>query len=136
MAVSILSIVTLGIYFMYWHAKVFQELRIARDRGPGGGIGFFTAGGIGDWLLPSSIADAYRERGEEPPVTSQTGWWKLLPLVGFFVWVAKCNGALNRLWEARAGRRETPRGIGAAPPHGGPARPAGGPSQGLRDCGA
>jgi hypothetical protein len=98
-AVILLSIFTLFIYFLVWHAKVFKELRIRRDRGPGGGIGFFSAGGIGFWLLPGTIYDAYREAGREPPVTSQTGWWNLVPLIGWFVWVAKCNGALNRLWE-------------------------------------
>jgi hypothetical protein len=97
--VILLSIITLFIYFFYWHAKVFQELRRRRDKGPGGGIGFFSTGGVGAWLLPGTIRDAYVEAGREPPVTSMTGWWNLLPLVGFFVWVAKCNGALNRLWE-------------------------------------
>ena len=102
-AVVLLSIVTIGIYHLYWSAKVFQELRIHRDRGPGGGIGFFSAGGIGAWLLPSTIHDAYREAGQEPPVTSQTGWWVILPLVGWFVWVAKCNGAINALWNLKRG---------------------------------
>jgi hypothetical protein len=100
-AVILLSIITLGIYYFVWHAKLFQELRIHNGGGPGGGIGFFTAGGIGYWLLPSVVSDTYRRAGVQPPFTSMLGWWNILPIVGWFVWLAKVNGGLNAYWRAR-----------------------------------
>lgn len=48
----------------------------------------------------------YRARGWNPPVTTLTGLWVLLPLVGSIVWFVKVQGALNRYWTA----------LGAPPP--------------------
>jgi hypothetical protein len=33
-------------------------------------------------------------------MTGWTGLWVLLPLVGWFVWVVKVQGALNRYWQS------------------------------------
>jgi hypothetical protein len=35
-------------------------------------------------------------------MTGWTGLWILLPLVGWFVWIVKVQGALNRYWESHA----------------------------------
>jgi hypothetical protein len=34
-------------------------------------------------------------------VSGVTGFWMLLPLIGFIIWVVKVQGALNRFWESK-----------------------------------
>jgi hypothetical protein len=34
-------------------------------------------------------------------VSGATGFWNLIPLIGFIIWTVKVQGALNRAWEAR-----------------------------------
>ena len=44
----------------------------------------------------------YRGDGRTAPMTGWTGLWILLPLIGFIVWTAKVQGALNRYWTSKA----------------------------------
>ena len=56
-----------------------------------------------DWfVMPSEIGSMYRGDGRQPPMTGWTGLWMLLPIVGWFVWTVKVQGALNRYWESKA----------------------------------
>jgi hypothetical protein len=41
----------------------------------------------------------YQAAGHEKPVSGATGFWNLIPLVGFIIWTVKVQGALNRVWE-------------------------------------
>jgi hypothetical protein len=34
-------------------------------------------------------------------VSGKTGFWMFLPLVGYFVWTIKVQGALNRFWASK-----------------------------------
>ncbi len=102
-AVIIFSIITLGIYTLYWYYAVFTELKERTGTGIGGPIGLLLAFCISivNWfLLPSEIANMYKMEGVEPPVSGLTGFWNLIPLVGSIIWVVKVQGALNRRWEA------------------------------------
>jgi hypothetical protein len=100
--VVILSIITVFLYTtLWWKPKLFQELHRVRGRGPGGGIGFFVPPVPGFWLLPSTIADAYRELGQQPPIDKHTGWWFFLPVIGWLVWVVRCNRAMTTYWHAK-----------------------------------
>jgi uncharacterized protein YqhQ len=101
--VVILSIITLGIYFIYWQYQVFKELKDHTGDGVGGVIGLVIAlvfGIINLFLLPSEVGNMYAKAGEEKPVRGVSGFWNLIPLVGFIIWVVKVQGAMNRRWES------------------------------------
>ena len=101
-AVAIFSIITLGIYYLVWSYKVFKENKDFSGEGVGGVIGlvFGILIGIVNWfLLPSEIGNIYARMGREKPVRSVTGFWNLIPIVGFFIWVWKVQTAMNDLYE-------------------------------------
>ena len=104
--VIVLSIVTLGIYHLYWYYKSFEEMNRHTGNGIGGILGLLIAiifNPINWFVMPSEIGNMYRGDGREAPMTGWTGLWILLPLVGWFVWTIKTQGALNRYWESNAG---------------------------------
>jgi hypothetical protein len=101
-AVMIFSIITLGIYYLVWSYKVFDENKRFSGEGVGGVIGLILAFflGIVNWfLLPSEIGNIYERTGREKPVRGVTGFWNLIPIVGFFIWVWKVQSAMNRIYE-------------------------------------
>ena len=102
--VIILSIFTLGIYFIYWHYKTGEELK--RYSGEGlGGVLWLVIGivlGIVMWFVaPSEVGKLYSREGQHQPVSGVTGFWMFLPLIGFIIWVVKVQGALNRFWTSK-----------------------------------
>ena len=101
-AVAIFSIITLGIYFLVWTYKIFKENKEFSGDGVGGVIGLVIGivVGIVNWfLIPSEIGNIYEKMGREKPVRGVTGFWNLIPLVGFIIWVVKVQGAMNRIYE-------------------------------------
>jgi hypothetical protein len=109
-AVIIFAIITLGIYLIFWFYFVFKELKENTGEGIGGGtalllaiLGWFT--GIFTivllFLLPSEVGKMYERSGMEKPVRGVTGFWNLIPLIGFIIWVVKVQGAMNRRWESQ-----------------------------------
>jgi Domain of unknown function (DUF4234) len=88
-AVIVFSIITLGIYFLVWSYKVFKENKDFSGAGVGGGIG----------LLLAEIGTIYERTGREKPVSGVTGFWNLIPLIGWIIWIVKVQGAMNRLYE-------------------------------------
>ncbi len=102
--VILLSIVTCGIYFLYWTYKVFEEMKEHSGEGVGGVVGLVIGIIIGvvNWfLIPSEVGNMYERAGQEKPVRGVTGFWNLIPLVGFIIWIVKVQNALNEYWEAR-----------------------------------
>jgi Domain of unknown function (DUF4234) len=101
--VILISIVTLGIYYLYWNYKTFEEMKQHTGEGVGGVLGLIIAlliGIVNAFLIPSEVGGMYKKAGRAAPMTGWTGLWTLVPLVGWFVWVAKVQGALNRYWES------------------------------------
>jgi hypothetical protein len=101
-AVAIFSIITLGIYYLVWSYKVFKENKDFSGEGVGGVIGLILALllGIVNWfLLPSEIGNIYERMGREKPVRGVTGFWNLIPIVGFFIWIWKVQTAMNGVYE-------------------------------------
>lgn len=102
--VILITIVTLGIYHLYWVFKVYDEMKQHTGEGLGGVIGLVIALVIGIanfFVIPSEIGKMYRGDDRETPMTGWTGLWVILPSVGWFVWIVKVQGALNRYWENR-----------------------------------
>ena len=108
--VILLSIVTLGIYGLYWQYATFKEMKDHSGTGIGGGLGLLFAiliGIVNVFLMPSEVGNLYAAEGQEKPVSGMTGFWVLLPIVGGFVWIIKTQGRLNRYWEAHGATRAT-----------------------------
>jgi len=97
------TILTLGIYGLYWIYITFAELQAHRGEGVSGLVGMLLALiPVSIFLLPSYIGRMYQETAENPPVSGLTGVWALVPLVGSIVWIFKVQGALNRYWAAKS----------------------------------
>ena len=68
--VVIFSIITLGIYFLYWTYQVFRELKEHTGQGIGPIIGLVLGIFIGivNWfVLPSEIGNMYAAAGARSP---------------------------------------------------------------------
>ena len=98
-----LSIITLGIYFLYWTYQVFKEMKARTGDGVGGPIGLvigIVIGIVNVFLIPSEVGNMYAKAGRAKPVSGVTGFWTFIPLIGLFIWVIKVQGALNNSWTA------------------------------------
>ena len=60
-----------------------------------------VCGIINIFMLPTEIQAIYEQDGRESPMTWKVGLWILLPLVGVFIWVWKCQEALNDFWVSK-----------------------------------
>ncbi len=103
LAVILLSIITLGIYSLYWQYATFKELRDHAGEGIGGGLGLLFAillGIVNIFLMPAEVGQLYAREGRERTISGLTGFWVLIPFVGWIIWVVKTQGHLNRYWEA------------------------------------
>jgi hypothetical protein len=106
--VIILTIVTLGIYSLYWIYKSAEEIKQHVGDGLGGVLAlviWIVVSPVMAFVLPSEIGKMYQRDGREPPVSGWTGLW-LFPfgilLIPAIVWYVKVQGALNRYWESKA----------------------------------
>jgi Domain of unknown function (DUF4234) len=104
-AVILLSIITLGIYGLYWQYASFKEMKEYAGEGIGGGLGLLFAillGIVNVFLMPAEVGQLYAREGREQTISGLTGFWVLLPFVGWIIWVVKTQGHLNRYWEAHS----------------------------------
>jgi Na+/proline symporter len=112
--VIILSIVTLGIYSLYWVYKTQEEMKLHDGDGLGGVLGlvvWILISPVSGFVIPSEIGNMYRKAGKEAPVSGWTGLWLFpfgLLIIPIFVWYAKVQGALNRYWEGQMSAGASP----------------------------
>ncbi len=106
-AVIGLSIITFGIYSLYYYFAVHEEMKQHSGEGLGGAIGLvlgiFTGGLVTAFVLPNEVGNLYARQGRPRPVTATTGLWQLfgwMIIVGPLVWLIKTNGALNAYWRS------------------------------------
>jgi Domain of unknown function (DUF4234) len=103
-AVILLSIITIGIYAIYWEYASFKEMKAYSGEGIGGGLGLLFAillSIVNAFLLPHEVGKLYRRVGRAEPVTWLTAFWVLIPIVGGIIWVFKVQGRLNDYWQAQ-----------------------------------
>ena len=97
----LLSIVTLGLYGIYWAYKCHEEVKQHTGEGVGGAIGaliYVVAGIVTLFLLPIEIKKMYERDGRESPVSASTALWILLFVIP---WYVKVQRALNDYWIAK-----------------------------------
>jgi len=100
--VILLSIITLGIYGLWWQYRTFADMKANSGNGIGGPLGLvlsIVCGVVTIFLLPAEVGALYAGKGQEPPVSAMTGLWVLLPLVGAIIWIVKVQGSLNDYWD-------------------------------------
>lgn len=100
--VAILSIITCGIYAIFWQYYVFRDNKEHSGEGVGGGVAVIFAiliGIVNIFLLPAEVGNIYAKAGQEKPVSGVTGFWALIPFVGWFIWLYKVQTAINTRWE-------------------------------------
>ncbi len=106
-AVIGLSLITFGIYGLYYYFATYEEMKQHSGQGVGGAVGLvlalFTFGLVTPFLLPNEVGNLYARQGRPRPVTAVTGLGILLGsliLIGPLVWLVKTNGALNAYWRS------------------------------------
>jgi hypothetical protein len=104
----LLTIVTLGIYTLFWYYKTHDEMKQHTGNGIGGPIAFLLALVVGivmPFLTPNEVGGLYERKGLQKPVSAMTGLWYLLLgwffLIGAIVWFVKTNAALNEYWKSQ-----------------------------------
>ena len=98
-----LSLITLGIYFLYWTYQVFREMKDHTGDGVGGPIGLvigIVIGVVNLFLIPAEVGNMFAKAGKPKPVSGVTGFWNLIPLIGAIIWIIKVQSALNIRWTA------------------------------------
>ena len=110
-AVIGLSIITFGLYSLYYYYATHEEMKQHSGEGVGGAIGLvltiFTLGLVTPFVLPNEVGNLYARQSRPRPVSATTGLWVLLGsfiVIGPLVWLIKTNGALNAYWRSMGAR--------------------------------
>ncbi len=100
-AVPLLSLITLGIYWLVYLYKTHAEIKRHSAVGLGGGPALVIAiflGFLSPFLLGNDVRSVRTANGLAPRVSWATGFWTWLPLIGVFVFTARVQNALNDFW--------------------------------------
>jgi hypothetical protein len=101
LTVVLLTIVTCGIYGLWWYYRNFEDMKEFSGEGIGGGIGLLLAifcGIIAIFILPAEVGNLYEREGKEKPISAMTAFWNLIPLIGAIIYIYKVQDALNAHW--------------------------------------
>ena len=97
----LVSIVTFGLYGLYWAYTSHDDVKQYSGDGVGGALGaliYFLAGMITWFLLPIEIKKMYEKDGRQSPVGPATAFW----ILAFGIpWYVKCQRALNDYWATK-----------------------------------
>jgi cytochrome bd-type quinol oxidase subunit 2 len=112
--VLLLTLVTIGIYSIYWAYKTHEEIKQHTGEGVGGVLGlviWILVSPVSAFVIPSEIGKMYAREGRASPVTGWTGLWYFpfgILIIPLIVWFVKVQGALNRYWESKAAAAPPP----------------------------
>lgn len=96
----LLTVVTLGIYALYWTYKTHEELKTSTGEGVGGLVGlviYIFVAPVTFFLLASEVQKAAAKAGKPTDVEPKLGLWFLLPIIGWYIWYSKIQTTLNDL---------------------------------------
>ena len=99
--VILLSIVTLGIWTLFWTWRNTGDLKRYNGDGLGSGLSLLIAiifSLILMFTIPNEIKNMYERDGRQSPVSAIWGLWFLLPIIGHIIWYVKVQNALNDFW--------------------------------------
>jgi hypothetical protein len=102
-AVVGLSFITLGIYRIYWEYRSFKDLKTFTGEGIGAGWGLLWAiifPIINSFALPSELGRIDRSENKLEAVSGGTGFWVIVPFVGWIVWTIMVQNSLNQVWQS------------------------------------
>lgn len=106
----LMSIVTFGIYGLYWLYVTFEEMKRHSSAGPGGVkallLYFATAivflpGVLMYFLTPREVGRLYERDGQPAPVGTWSGLLVIplgILLIPAIIWFVRLQGSLNRYW--------------------------------------
>jgi len=101
LTVVLLTIVTCGIYGLWWYYRNFEDMKQHSGEGVGGGLGLLLAifcGIIAIFLLPAEVGNLYEREGKEKPCSAMTAFWNLIPIAGGIIFIYKVQNRLNDFW--------------------------------------
>ena len=101
LTVVLLTIVTCGIYGLWWYYRNFEDMKQHSGEGVGGLLGLLLAifcGIIVIFLLPAEVGNLYEREGKEKPIGASAAFWNLIPIVGGIVFIYKVQNRLNDFW--------------------------------------
>ena len=102
--VILLTIVTLGIWGIFWTYRTSEDLKRYNREGLGGGLGilvYILLAVVLMFTIPNEIERMYQRDGRKSPVGTLLGLWVLLPFAGLIVWYVKVQKALNEFWASK-----------------------------------
>jgi hypothetical protein len=100
--VALLTLVTCGIYGIYWGYVTFEELKQHNGEGMGGGVGALLTWLLaGYFLVIVEMQKMYQADGRQSPVEPVEGLWILVPFAGPFLYMNKVQVALNDYWVSK-----------------------------------
>lgn len=98
------TIITLGIYALFWVYWQHKEIKEYSGQGVGGPVGviiFIFIAPVTWFLLASEVRNLYQSEGRDPGFTPLIGLWFLLPIIGNFIWYFKVQPAINDFWVSK-----------------------------------
>ena len=132
---AVLTMATFGIYGLVWGYKVHVENKRHANVGPGGAMGLLFMfipvwNVVRYFLFAGEVEQVQRANGIRPTVSAISGFWILVPMVGFPLYQFMMQQALNPAWDAKRARTPAlPPAAPGAPATPGPrAAPPGGPA--------
>jgi hypothetical protein len=99
--VILLTIVTLGIWGIFWTWRNTGDLKRYNGDGIGSGwslVIYIVFAVVLMFTIPNEIKNMYDRDGRQSPVSAIWGLWFLLPIIGHIIWYVKVQNALNDFW--------------------------------------
>ena len=101
--VTLLTIVTFGIWTIVWSYQNGDELKQRTGQGLGGVAYLFITlliSPVTMFLMAGEVEQLYRTAGKEPPITTIWGLWFLLPIIGNIIWYVRIQRSINDYWSS------------------------------------